>query len=178
MVGYRNVHARGPLTLTVRPLLAFRDCNLLAKRNEAANAAVERATGFLSVQPYSKLPRLYFHCKPDGVELKPDWYLRFTYPIEQERGLDFEEDLFTPFEMSFKIPAGQTVYVVASTDRETGINADELVARERDRRKTFEKESDPVRQTLLIAADQFTPGGVLSNAAQFGRWYLPFLDRI
>ncbi len=155
VVGYRNLRARGAIELKLRPLLAFRDYNSLAKRDDSVTLAVERANGTLSVQPHAKLPRLYFHTRPDNVDLKADWYLRFTYPVEQERGLDCEEDLFTPFELSYKIPAGQTVYIVASTDRKTGVNAEELLAREGDRRKQFEKETDPIRQALLIAADQF-----------------------
>lgn len=155
VVAYRNVRSRGTIELKLRPLLAYRDYNSLSSRSDAVNPAVERGNGTISVQPIANLPRLYFHTKPDNVDLKSDWYLRFTYPIEQERGLDSQEDLFTPFELTYKIPAGQTVYIVASTDRKTVVNAEELLAGERERRRKFEKESDPVRQALLIAADQF-----------------------
>lgn len=155
VVGYRNLRARGPLELKLRPLLAFRDYNSLAERDDSIEMAVERADGVLSVQPCEKLPRLYFYAKPDAVDLKADWYYRFTYPVEQERGLDFEEDLFTPFELTFRIPIGESVYVVVSTEKKDSVNAQDLVARERLRRKQFEREPDTVRQTLLIAADAF-----------------------
>jgi predicted glycogen debranching enzyme len=154
-VGYRNVRARAALDLKVRPLLAFRDHNALTRRNDAVNRAVERGNGVLSVQPYEKLPRLYFHAEPDAVDLKADWYYRFTYPVEQERGLDFEEDLFSPFELTFRIPVGQSIYIVVSTGKKDGANAEDLVAHERLRRKQFEREPDPVRQALLVAADSF-----------------------
>lgn len=155
VVGYRNLQARGPLELKVRPLLAFRDYNSLLKRSDAVHMAVEQSPGVLSVQPNPKLPRLYFHAKAAGVEVKPDWYYRFIYPVEQERGLDFEEDLFTPFEMTLRIAAGQTVFVTVSTDRKTAVNPEELAARELARRNEFEREHDPVRRALLIAADSF-----------------------
>ena len=116
------------LRLKLRPLLAFRDYNSLAERDDSIQMAVERAEGLLSVQPYEKLPRLYFYARPDAVDLKADWYYRFTYPVEQERSLDFEEDLFTPFELTFRIPIGESVYVVVSTEKKDSVNAQDLVA--------------------------------------------------
>ena len=155
VVSYRNSRSRGPIELKVRPLLAFRDYNALAERDDDVELAVERGAGVLSIQPYEKLPRLYFHTKADAVDMKGDWYLRFTYPVEQERGLDFEEDLFTPFELTYRLAAGQTVSIVATTEKKGAVNAEELAARERARRKVFERTSDRWRQTLLIAADSF-----------------------
>ena len=155
IVSYRNLQSHGPVDLQLRPLLAFRDYNSLQKRNDGVNMEVTRGDGVLSVQPYGNLPRLYFYAKPDGVDLMADWYFRFTYPIEQERGLDFEEDLFTPFELSFRIPSEQSVTIVVSTEKKANVDGAELMARERQRRKQFEREADPVRQALLIGADAF-----------------------
>jgi predicted glycogen debranching enzyme len=157
IVGYHNVRAKSRFELTLRPLLAFRNYNSLAKRNDAVNFAVDRHNAdVVSIQPLPNLPRLYFHAPAALVEVKPDWYFRFTYPVEQERGLDFEEDLFTPFEITFKLAGGESAWVIVSTEKKTGqANPEELVARERQRRKQFERESDPIRQTLLIAADSF-----------------------
>lgn len=154
VISYRNMRSRGPVELKVRPLLAFRDYNSLQKRTDAVNMNVERGNGVLSVQPFAKLPRLYFHSKGE-IETRADWYNRFNYPVEQERGLDFEEDLFTPFELTFKLPSGQTVSIVVSTERKTGADAEALLAAERERRKEFERDKDTTRQALLIAADAF-----------------------
>ena len=43
---------------------------------------------------------------------------KFTYPVEEERGLDFEEDLFTPFELTYRLAEGQTAYIVATIGEE------------------------------------------------------------
>ena len=155
VASYRNLRSRGPVVLKVRPLLAFRDYNALAKRDDDVELAVERGNGVLSIQPYENLPRLYFYTKADAVDTKGDWYLQFTYPVEQERGLDFEEDLFTPFELSYQLAPGQTVTIVATTEKKGAVNAEELTTRERARRKGFEGTNEPSRQTLLIAADSF-----------------------
>ena len=155
VISYRCLRARNRLELKLRPLLAFRDYNALGKRNDAVNPAIDHSGSALSVEPYGHLPRLYFYTKPDAVDTKADWYFRFTYPIEEERGLDFEEDLLTPFELTYRLGEGQIVYIVASTEKKNAVNPDELVERERQRRKEFEREADPVRQALLIAADSF-----------------------
>ena len=107
------------------------------------------------MQPYANLPRLYFYTKPDGLDTKADWYLDFTYPVEQERGLDFQEDLFTPFELSYRLTKGQTIHLVVSTEKKSPVNADDLVASERQRRKEFERVHDTWRQPLVIAANSF-----------------------
>jgi predicted glycogen debranching enzyme len=155
VVGYRNVRARGSLQVRIRPLLAFRDSNALARRNDSLDMTADKAGGVVSVQPDEKLPRLYFHAKADGVETMADWYNRFTYLVEQERGLDFEEDLFTPLEFTFRIAEGQTVYVTVTTEKKAAVDAEQLVAGEAQRRTQFEREPDPVRRVLLIAADSF-----------------------
>jgi predicted glycogen debranching enzyme len=155
VVGYKNLRARGPMELKVRPLLAFRDYHSLAKRNNAANMAVQRAENFVSVQPFAHLPRLYFYAKFASLDAKADWYFRFTYPVERERGLDFEEDLFTPFEMTLQISAGKTAFIVVSTDKKREVDAEKLVAIERERRKSHEKERDFARRMLRISADSF-----------------------
>jgi len=110
----------------------------------------------LSVQPYENLPRLYFYTKPDAVDTKADWYhLDFTYPVEEERGLDFKEDLFTPFELSYRLAEGQAIHIVVSTEKKNAVNAEDLVAGERQRRKGFDGAGDAWRQPLVIAANSF-----------------------
>ena len=156
VVGYRNLRSHGPIELKVRPLLAFRDYNSLAERDDDVDLDVERGNGVVSVQPFADKPRLYFHTKADAVDAKADWYLKFTYPVEQERGLDFEEDLFTPFELTYRLAEGQTAYIVATIEKKSAVNPEELATRERARRKEFEREhGTQVQQALLISADSF-----------------------
>ena len=154
VVSYRNLGGSA-LELKLNPLLAFREAGELTTRNATANLTVEQGAGGLSVQPYRELPRLYFYATPTEVEIEADWYRRFHYPVEQERGEASEEDLFTPFEMMFKLRKGETVHIVVTTEPKTGVNAEALLAGERHRRKIYERETDPMRQALLIAADSF-----------------------
>ena len=154
VVSYRNFGS-GPVELKLHPLLAFREAGELTTHNADVDFTVEQGDGVLAVQPYKVLPRLFFHTTPANVDLKSDWYRRFTYPVEQERGEDYEEDLFTPFELTFKLRKGETTHIVVTTESKTGVNAEALLASERQRRKTYERETDATRQALLIAADSF-----------------------
>jgi len=155
VITYRNARSRGRLELKLRPLLACRDYNSLLEQNEDVNLSVDRGDGVLSIQPHKKLPRLYFYTTPTAVDLKSDWYHSFTYPIEQERGLDYEEDLFTPFELTFRVPPGDIVSLVVSTEKKDAVDAEDLLARELLHRKPFEQETDPTRQALLVGADAY-----------------------
>jgi predicted glycogen debranching enzyme len=44
----------------------------------------------------------------------PAWYYRFQHPREQERGLDFEEDLYSPGSLCAPLAPGETLVVTAS----------------------------------------------------------------
>ena len=155
VVAYRHIEGDTPVTLKVRPLLAFREYDKLTEKNAKANMTVENGGGELSVQPYEELPRLYFYGDVGTVEARADWYYKLNYPTEQEQGFSYEEDLFSPFELTLRIPVGQTAYVVVSTEKKTGVKPEAIVEAERARRAQFEKETDTTRQGLLVAADAF-----------------------
>ncbi|MCX7887113.1 MAG: glycogen debranching enzyme N-terminal domain-containing protein, partial [Verrucomicrobiae bacterium] len=114
VVAYHLRQAAAGCTLAVRPLLAFRDFNKLSRQNAEANLSVEARGSVYSVQPWQQLPRLYFHLSPCDADPRPYWYFRMTYPVDRERGFDYEEDLFSPLEWRFHLRSGETVYVAVS----------------------------------------------------------------
>jgi len=155
VVGYRNLKARGPVTLWVRPLLAFRHYGALGRRDDTVTMALERGNGVVSVQPRPGLPRLYFHIGPATVTAVGDWYYNLSYPTEEGWQAGYQEDVFAPLELAFAIAAGQTAYLVATTEPKTAVKPEELLARERDRRLRDEREADPDRRALLVASGAF-----------------------
>jgi predicted glycogen debranching enzyme len=82
-----------------------------------------------------------------------------VYGIEQERGLDYREDLFNPFVVSFAL--GQRTVaaaIIASTRPSDARQARELRRSEIQRRAALLASSpskDPLVQTLTAASDQF-----------------------
>ena len=68
-------------------------------------------------RPYGDLPAL--HLAHDPAEINPNGfrYRNFQYAVEQERGLDFVEDLFSPCLLTFDLKAKTRVSIITSTER-------------------------------------------------------------
>ncbi|MGA3195067.1 MAG: amylo-alpha-1,6-glucosidase [Terriglobales bacterium] len=103
------------LRLELRPLIAFRDYHSTTHENGAINREIEQRRGLATVAPYQGLPSL--HLAHNAVELRKtgDWYRNFEYDAEQERGLDFSEDLFNPCVLRFDLRLRRQASVIAST---------------------------------------------------------------
>jgi predicted glycogen debranching enzyme len=146
------------VVLEVRPLVAFRDYHSTTHENGAFSRALEIAPNFTSLEPYAGFPRLYF--AHDGAQLQEQgyWYKNFLYRLEQERGLDFQEDLFNPFVLSWKMTDKQGATVIASTEQKDIREAAAARSGEMQRRRELVASSpvdDPLVCALTIATDQF-----------------------
>jgi predicted glycogen debranching enzyme len=144
--------------LEVRPLLAFRDYHSTTHENGALNPAVESAANSASFQPYPGLPRLYF--AHDAIQLQEQgyWYKNFLYRVERERGLDFEEDLYNPFALSWKLDKERGANVIASTEQRDIGQAAATRTAELQRRQRLAASSpvdDPLVCSLTVAANQY-----------------------
>ena len=83
--------------LQVRPLIAFRDFHATTHENDALNASVDVQPNIATVQPYAGLPALHLGHNADAIDPHGFWFRNFEYAVERERGLNFQEDLFSPF---------------------------------------------------------------------------------
>src|SRR6266498_2668302 len=157
--------ATAPIRLEIRPLIAFRDYHSTTHQNGGLNSHVEIADGLASIAPYADLPTLYFAHDAGKIETRGDWYRNFEYRVEQERGLDSREDLFSPFVLTFAVDQNALakksclrVSIVASTERRDAKQADAYRAAEIKRRETISRsapgDNDLVR-ALTVAADQY-----------------------
>jgi predicted glycogen debranching enzyme len=148
-------------TLELRPLLAYRDYHSLQHENGAVNRSAVQGDGWVRFCPYDGCPPLYV-CAPGIVyEATGDWYRQFEYAIEQERGLDWQEDLFNPGVMTLPLRAGEPLVVVAATQPLGAEEAAALVAEETSRRAALRAalaEYGPVATRLALAADQVIVG--------------------
>jgi predicted glycogen debranching enzyme len=86
----------GNTKLELRPLIAFRDYHSTTHENAALNQQVQIEDGVVTITPYSDLPSLYLANNAGAIDTTGFWYRNFQYAVEQERGLDFAEDLFSP----------------------------------------------------------------------------------
>ena len=101
--------------LHVRPLLSGRDQHALHTQNRAFQFDATIIGGNVCWRPYDDVPAIaaltngtYAHA--------PQWYQRFLYEREQERGLDCQEDLAAPGVFTFELSAGPAVMVLRSGD--------------------------------------------------------------
>ena len=146
------------LWLELRPLIAFRDYHSVTHENGAINPKIEERSGSVSITPYQGLPSL--HLAHNAVELRKagDWYRNFEYDVERERGLDFTEDLFSPYVLRFDLPLEGAASVIASTDQRDVARVPEYRQAETTRRRDAEMASpveDSFVRSLVAAADQF-----------------------
>ncbi len=149
-----------PIVLEVRPLIAFRDYHSTTHENGALNSNVETLDGLTTVKPYSDLPALYFAHDTAQIDVNGFWYRNLQYAVEQERGLDFAEDLFSPCAFTFDLNASAKISIIASTERRDIAKADAYRKTQLERRELLNGNAAPDEANLLVnaltaAADQF-----------------------
>ncbi len=142
--------------LELRPLVAFRDYHGTTRENGALNPEVKTDDGITSVQPYPDLPALYFSHDSASIFATGYWYHNFEYSIERERGLDYTEDLFNPFAITFDLVQHRRGRIIVSTARYDIRNVEGYFYRERERRtKVAAGLTTDFIQALVSAADQY-----------------------
>jgi predicted glycogen debranching enzyme len=146
VVEYRVFPSTPSVSLEIRPLIAFRDYHSTTHENDAQNRHVQIEDGLAVVKPYNDLPELFLAHNAREVDTNGFWYRNFQYPIEQERGLDFVEDLFSPCSLRFDLGATRKASVIASTQAHNIRDVDKL----RDTRT-----ANDIIDMLARAADQF-----------------------
>ena len=166
------------IKLEIRPLIAFRDYHSTTHENGALNSHVNKEDGLTTVAPYADLPALHFAHDKCEIDTNGFWYRNFEYGVERERGLDFAEDLFSPFSATFDMNAQATAQIIASTDRHNVRSADSFRKAEISRREEMQGSSpspDELVGSLLSAADQFivargTRKTVIAGYPWFSDW--------
>jgi len=143
------------IKLEVRPLIAFRDYHSTTHENAVLNPQIETGNGRTTFRPYGDLPALHLAHDPAELDQNGFWYRNFQYAVEQERGLDFAEDLFSPCAFTFDLNASKSVSIIASTQRRDAVNADTYREAEIERRSSISKQTNELVVSLTTAADQF-----------------------
>jgi len=149
---------QGVCTLELSPLIAFRDYHSTTHENGAIDGSLAIAPGRVTCSPYAGCPSLHLAHTPGDIRRTGEWYRNFEYTIEQERGLDFREDLFNPLVMTLDLTTEPHASVVASTEPRAVEDVHEFRVSEIQRRKNIAAQApggDSFAQVLVQAADQF-----------------------
>ncbi len=107
-----------PVTLQLRPFLAFRDRHELSKANLYADGRSYDVTNGVKCRLYDAFPWLYMQTNRSDVEYvpAPDWYYDFEYMQEISRGYEGLEDLLTPGYFEVDLKFGESIIFSASTE--------------------------------------------------------------
>src|SRR5262249_9929729 len=142
------------ISLEIRPLMAFRDYHSTTHENTALNPKIGIEPGQITFKPYADLPTLYLAHDPAEIDRNGFWYRNFQYAIEQERGLDFAEDLFSPCALTFDLGERRRARLIASTEPHDIAGVEKYRDAESKRRSEVSR-SDEIIDVLKSAADQF-----------------------
>ncbi len=152
LIRYTLLEAHSATTLRLRPFLAFRSVREYTHENAQASREYQTVTNGIKTCMYPGYPELYMQLnKKNEFHFQPDWYRGIEYPKEQERGYDFNEDLYVPGYFEVEIKKGESV-VFSGGVSETNTRA---------LKKTFESEveertpRDTFKHCLINAAHQF-----------------------
>ncbi|MBR4809826.1 MAG: glycogen debranching enzyme family protein [Bacteroidales bacterium] len=117
LVKYELLRAPAPVTLVIKPFLAFRNVHDLTHQNDQANTSFSEIPGGVSFRMYPNFPDLNLQLSDSKAEWKyiPCWNNRITYSDEYRRGFDCQEDLFTPGTFNVKLSKNGSVVLSAST---------------------------------------------------------------
>ncbi len=160
---YHLVKAPETVRLGLVPLMAYKDYHTEQHRWDGF-------TGLVSVEPDRRLKFVaYDAAHPLFLDLPPrfvftghdGWFYNFEHPREQERGLDFTEDLFCPGRWDGTLGVGETVTLTATVETDAPAGPDEAYTAELARQEALlrtaglSSDADPARRALTLAADQF-----------------------
>ena len=105
LIRYTLVDATSPVTLRLRPFLAFRSVRQYTHENWQADKSFQLVDNGIKTCMYPGYPELFMQLnKKNEFRYHPDWYRGMEYPKERERGYEFTEDLYVPgyFEVTMK----------------------------------------------------------------------------
>ena len=111
---WRRRGGSGPARLRIRPLLCGRDPHALHHENPDFRFDTDAsADGAQTWRPYAGLPAVV--ARSNGLwRQEPQWYRRFLYTAERERGLDAVEDLASPGEWTHELDTGEALLVLGA----------------------------------------------------------------
>ncbi|MBI2251881.1 MAG: glycogen debranching enzyme family protein, partial [Armatimonadetes bacterium] len=114
-----------PLNLKLVPLITFRSHHDVFRGSPDLHFETSIIKGGLKIKPHIDIPPLIITSMPDANFYPTGiWYWNFTYFQEQERGLNFKEDLYSPGIFYLTLEPGNPLTITASLE-ETKINSSE-----------------------------------------------------
>lgn len=157
VVIYEVLNAKEKFTFELLPLYACRDFHSTAHANDSIGQHFLFQDGVFRTVNYRGQPEFFISVPGSEFKESQGWYYNFELAIEQYRGLDYKEDLYTHGKFIIELKKGSKVAIVISTDDATGKEGVQLFEKERKRREAVVKNftTNDELKSLALAADQF-----------------------
>lgn len=154
---YEVLEAPKAFELELLPLYASRDFHGLSRANDYIGKPFIFEDGIFRTLNYHGCPELFIAVPHSRFTEAQGWYYNFEYSVEQHRGMDYKEDLYSHGKFSLDLEKGDKVGLIVSTDDPTGRDALELFEKESTRRKGLREKFSYNKSVarLVLAADQF-----------------------
>lgn len=172
LIRYKLVDAHSQTKLRFRPFLAFRSIHSLTRENIYYDNKFTEIKNGVRIRMYPGYTPLFMQfSKPADYVHVPDWHYNIEYFREQERGYDYQEDLYVPGYFELNINKGESVIFSAGLSE----------AHPNSLKRIFNKEAETrtprssLGNCLTNAAEQFIVKGdrrtgVIAGYPWFGQW--------
>jgi predicted glycogen debranching enzyme len=149
-------HGRHRVRMQLRPLFALRPIHKVVLEHGGMIHRVSMRQGEVELQPVPELPPVVF--RHSGFFMgSPDWWRRFEYPVDRERGVNYQEDLWTAGTFEFELEPGKPSYLLFGVGPLPSLTPAECMDQVCQRLERLDpgQEHSPERRALTIAADAF-----------------------
>jgi len=172
MIRYTLLEARSDTKLLLRPFLAFRRAHEVACANMEADGRSYPIAGGVRSRLYEKYPWLHMQLnRTHEFVAAPDWYYKFEYLEEKERGYPYQEDLLTTGYFEVPIAKGESVIFSGSTEEIDPAEIEKMFNEELARRSSkidfLSCLRHSARQFIVRRGDRTE---VIAGYPWFGRW--------
>lgn len=172
MIKYKLEEGNSSTTLKFTPFLAFRNRHQLSKANTYVDKKYENIENGIKIRMYEGYTPLFMQFSK-AVEYThvPNWHYNIEYIEEQQRGYDYQEDLFVPGFFELPIKKGESIIFAAGLDEGSPKTLSRIFNYEEKNRVP----RDSFENCLINSAEQFIINNnsgieIVAGYPWFGRW--------
>ncbi|HZY80370.1 MAG TPA: amylo-alpha-1,6-glucosidase [Cyclobacteriaceae bacterium] len=154
---YEVLQAKNKFTLELMPLASCKDFHSEARANDSIYKNYLFDDGVFQTLNYEACPEIFISVPGSSFAESKGWYYNYEHAVEQGRGLDYKEDLYTHGHFEVTLQQGDKLGVIVSISDPKSRDAAGLVETEAARRDALAKQfafNDSLRR-LALAGDQF-----------------------
>jgi len=172
LVRYTLEDAANPVTLRIKPFLAYRSVHDLTKANIDVDTKYKEVKNGAVWQMYKGHSKTFMQFSKKATYVhSPDWYYNIEYIREAERGYPSTEDLFVPGFFELKLKKGESVVISAGIEE----NKPEKLKKQFNSEVNKRIPRDSYDNCLINAAEEFfvkinKKTEIIAGYPWFGRW--------